>query len=251
MRNKSGIPDFSFEIPLWEKGFEFVAGVDEVGRGAFAGSVVAGAVEFPLVGHVVRSARPCHPSNFNVVINDSKQLKAQQREVAAIWIKENALSWGIGEAGVGTINRLGIVNATRMAMRKAIKEANLRLRQKDYDLQRNKVSVARGLQAVDFLLIDAFYIPRVRGLWKNRQLPIAGGDSKSFSIAAASIIAKVYRDILMRKLSKRYAYYGWDKNKGYGTQEHQKAILRYGTTVLHRTVFVETWENNLKLKTTT
>ena len=205
------LPNFSFERKLWEKGYKVIAGVDEVGRGAFAGPVVAGAVVFA--------------PNFRfraldskLRINDSKKLTPKQREKAEIWIKENALCWGIGEASVGQINRLGIKKASEIAFRKAISKTK-----------------------PDFLLIDAFYIPYVKGLRRRNQLAIVNGDEKSFSIAAASIIAKVYRDGLMRKLGQRYARYHWGDNKGYGTKKHQAALKRYGVTKLHRKLFVRSF----------
>jgi ribonuclease HII len=199
------IPNFSFEKNIWKK-HKFVAGVDEVGRGSFAGPVVAGAVVFP------RNLK------IDVVINDSKKLTQKRREIADKWIKKNAVSWGIGEAGVGKINKLGIKKATEIAFRAAIKNCG----------------------EINYLLIDAFFVPYVADLRRKNQLPIINGDEKSFSIAAASIIAKVYRDRLMTKLAKnsKYKGYKWEKNKGYGTKDHQKAIKKYGATRLHRKLFV-------------
>jgi ribonuclease HII len=161
-----------------------------------------------------------------VVINDSKQLSSKQREIADIWIRKNALAWGIGQASVSEINGLGIKKATEIAFRKAIKNCRTK---------------------IDYLLIDAFYIPYVRGLRHKNQLPIIKGDTKSISIAAASIVAKVYRDKIMVKLSQnpKYKKYKWDKNKGYGTLEHRETIKKYGTTRLHRKQFVDTWLSNL------
>lgn len=221
-------PNFNYERSLWQRGFRVIAGVDEVGRGAWAGPLVAAAVVWQ------------RNQNFkfqikNLVIDDSKKLKPCSREEAAVWIKKNALAWGIGEVGASVINRLGMARATRMAVRRAITEANLKLKTNNSKL-------------IDFLLIDAFYIPFVRGLRRRNQKPIIHGDEKSLSIAAASIIAKVYRDKLMKSLSKqaKFKNYGWERSKGYGTKEHQKAILRYGLTRLHRKAFVATWERKLK-----
>ena len=202
-------PSFLYEKKLWKKDFKNVAGVDEVGRGSFAGPVVAGVVSF---------SKDIEKIDLNgVVINDSKKLTSKQREKAEVWIKENALSWAVGEASVNQINRLGIVKATQIAFRKAI--------------SKNKT---------DFLLIDAFYIPYVRGLRRKNQLAIVKGDTKSMSIAAASIIAKVYRDRLMTILAKnpKYKKYDWNRNKGYGTLDHRNAINKYGATGLHRKDFV-------------
>lgn len=205
------MPDFSSEKKLWRKGFKVVAGVDEVGRGSFAGPVVTGAVVFR------PDSRVREYLSEQIRIDDSKRLTPKQREKACAWIKENALSWGVGEASVSQINRLGIVKATQIAFRKAIPKSR-----------------------IDFLLIDAFYVPYVKGLRRKNQLAIIHGDAKSVSIAAASIVAKVYRDKLMTDLSKRTEYrkYRWSENKGYGTLAHRNAIKKHGLTRLHRKDFV-------------
>ena len=226
-------PNFNYENRIWRSGYTLVAGVDEVGRGAFAGPVVAGCVVF-------KSNIPY--SKFDIRIDDSKKLTAKQREVANVWIKENCLTWGVGETSAREIDRFGIVNATRKAMRKSIGNANQKFHNR-----------------VQYLLIDAFYIPYVRGIrmplkrqlrniktekLKNiigQQLAIIKGDGKSFSIASASIIAKVYRDNLMINLGKRKKYkkYGWERNKGHGTLEHRKAIEKYGILSYHRKLFIK------------
>lgn len=215
--------DLSYEKKLWKSGYMVVAGVDEVGRGCFAGPVCAAAVAFAPTQNLILNTK-------DIKINDSKKLSAKQREISALWIKKNALTWGIGEGSVGLINRIGIGKATEVAFRKAIAHANIKLNTKDS-------------KQIDFLLIDAFYIPYVKGLRRKNQNAIVKGDTKSISIAAASIIAKVYRDKLMVNFSQksRYKKYGWKRNKGYGTREHQTAILKYGLTRLHRRVFIETF----------
>ena len=222
------LPDFSFEEKLWKKGFEVVAGADEVGRGSLAGPLVAAAVVFP-----ASFARCLLAKLKGIKINDSKKLSAKQREIAAVWIKENCLAWGIGEVSVSFINKHGIVKATRKAFRKALGET------------RNKLQDTK----IDFLLVDAFYISYTKGIKRKNQLAVVKGDEKSFSIAAASIIAKVYRDKLMSSLARRdlaklkyykqdLRKYAWEKNKGYGTKEHVEAIKKYGVTKLHRKMFV-------------
>lgn len=254
------LPDFSFEKKLWKKKYEFIAGVDEVGKGCFAGPLVTGCVIFPKSAKTGPASRQprihpqrvtpasglpvgSHPFSIpdSIVINDSKKMRPKAREKSAEWIKENALAWGIGEVSAQKINHVGMGKAAKIAFRKAISEARGRLG-----------------KPIDFLLADAFFISYVPGLptrrRKNkkgrfykkangRQLAIINGDEKSVSIAAASIIAKVYRDNLMLKLSKRpkYRKYGWGRNKGYGTREHQRAIKKYGTTKQHRTQWVTTW----------
>ena len=216
-----------------------VAGADEVGRGCFAGSVVAAVVAFGK--NTVFEDKIFSSKGRRIAINDSKKLTFKQREISASWIRKNCLVWGAGEVGVGVINRVGIAKATQMAFRKAVVNASRKL-------------------AIDYLLIDAFYIPYVRGFpsvrrqarqrsWndpKSRQIAIINGDEKSYSIAAASIIAKVYRDRLMQNLGSkpRYRRYGWETNKGYGTKLHRQAIKKYGITKYHRKAFVESFLKN-------
>lgn len=207
-------PSFSYEKRLWKRGFKYVVGVDEVGRGAFAGPVVVAAVIFP---------RQIVEING---INDSKLLKPRFREQLVKEIKEKALAWDVTEVGVGVINRAGIGKATAKAMRKTVSD----LVQKGYP--------------PDFVLVDFFYISYLQGLGLKNQKPIKNGDQKSFSIAAASILAKVHRDKIMRSLARkpRYKVYGWGRNKGYGTKSHQQAILRKGITRFHRKRFIKTWK---------
>ena len=221
-----------FEKRIWRRGFRLIAGVDEVGRGSFAGPVVCGAVALPK--NISRRKIP-----GNIIINDSKKITDRQRRIADEWIRKNALGWGVGSSSVAEINKKGIVRATHSGFRRAIASLNRRLNSR-----------------VEYLLIDAFYIPYIRYYpmrykkarknqklkdAKAKQLAIINGDEKSLSIAAASIIAKVYRDNLMIRLSKdrKYSHYHWDRNKGYGTKEHIEAIKKFGVTRLHRRKFVE------------
>jgi ribonuclease HII len=166
-------PSFSYEKRFWRKGYRHVVGVDEVGRGAFAGPIVVGAVIFPK--QIVEIDG----------VNDSKLLKPRFREQLAKEIKEKALAWDVTEVGVSVINRIGIGKATLKAMRKTIK-----------DLEK------KGFP-IDYVLVDYFYIPYLRRIGRKNQLGIKKGDQKSFSIAAASIIAKVYRDRVMRSLAQK------------------------------------------------
>lgn len=253
------LPDFRYEKRLYKKGYKFIAGVDEVGKGCFAGPLVTGCVIFagpaagssrPTIlglrlpaGARRDSLRPRHPLLIpdDVIINDSKQMRPKQRERSDKWIRENSLAFGIGEVSAQKINSVGMGKAAKIAFRQAISNARKRLG-----------------KPIDFLLADAFFISYVPGLparrRKNkkgrfykkvngRQEAIIDGDQKSVSIAAASIIAKVYRDKLMQTLSRRpkYRKYGWGRNKGYGTHEHQKAIKKYGITRQHRKQFINTW----------
>jgi ribonuclease HII len=215
--NRTRFPNFSFEKKLFKKGYKLIAGVDEVGRGCFAGPVVAGCVIF--------SPNSKFRIPDTILINDSKKLTARRREIADKWIRKNAVAFGLGQASVSQINRLGIKKASEIAFRKAIVNCKL---------------------SIDYLLIDAFYIPYVKGLRRRNQKPIIKGDAKSISIAAASIVAKVYRDNLMLNLGKKpeFRRYKWGKNKGYGTLEHRIAIKKHGLTRHHRKQFVETWLRN-------
>ncbi len=201
-------PDFRYELKVGGGGI--VIGVDEVGRGSWVGAVVAAAV----------SLSPAEVDWEKLGINDSKKLLPKRREELARIIKKHG-DWGVGEAGVGIINRLGIVKATEKAMRAAIRE-----------LKR------KTGQGKAFVLVDAFHVKYIPGVGLKGQKAIIKGDQKSISIAAASIIAKVHRDKLLSKLHQRYPKYGWKKNKGYGTKAHQKAIRKFGPTRFHRKLFL-------------
>lgn len=194
-------PSFDQESLYWQQGYQHIAGVDEVGRGAFAGPVVAAAVILPKVFPRIDE------------INDSKVLSPRKREELSLIIKEYALSYAISEISVPFINKVGIGKASQMAFRKAIKQLHLQ---------------------PDFIFVDAFYIQH---LTKKKQKPIIHGDSISLSIAAASIIAKVYRDQLMTDLALKYTNYQFDIHKGYGTKRHQEALKVFGLSKIHRTSF--------------
>ncbi|MDF2157184.1 ribonuclease HII [Algoriphagus sp. CAU 1675] len=176
------------------------AGCDEVGRGCLAGPVVAAAVILP-------------QDYSNPWINDSKKLGKTQREDLIQEIKDKSISWAIAEASVAEIDQINILNASFLAMKRAI--------------QLLKVEP-------EYLLIDG-------NRWKSDlTLPyscIIKGDGKFASIAAASILAKVYRDKLMAKLAEEFPYYGWEKNAGYPTKAHREGILSQGSTLWHRKSF--------------
>lgn len=222
-------PSFKFEKPLWKKGY-LVIGVDEVGRGAIAGPVVASAVAFA-TNSEQRTKDPSTTlgtSLEQIGIDDSKRLTAKRREVLAKVIKKRALAYGIGETGVGTINSIGIKKATERAMRRAIK--NVQFKMYNLQLRRKKI----------YILLDGYYVKYLPGGMKN-QKAIVKGDQKSISIAAASIIAKLYRDHKMRLLDKKYPHYQFGQHKGYGTKKHKDAILKFGETIYHRQKFVITF----------
>lgn len=194
-------PTLDIETKLWRLGYNYICGIDEVGRGSFAGPVCVGAVIFP--------------KDFQIIdgLADSKLLSVRQRESLAKDIKSQALGWAVSEIGVAAINKVGIGKASQMAFRKALKLLD---------------------SSPDFILIDAFYIKHLN---RKRQKAIADGDTICASIAAASIIAKVYRDGLMKKLHRKYPVYGFAKHKGYGTKKHQEAIKLYGLSRIHRRSF--------------
>lgn len=188
-----------FEQEAVAEGCAAVAGLDEVGRGALCGPVVACAV---ILG-----------AGFDVDgIDDSKRLTARQREVLAVRIRGAARAWAIGSADPGEIDRLNILRATRVAMRRAV----------------------AGLAFVpDLLLVDALTIPEI----PIPQKAIVKGDALSVSIAAASIVAKVARDEMMREWDRRYPGYGLSHNMGYGSEDHREALRRMGPSAIHRRSF--------------
>jgi len=204
-------PSFKEEKILWKKGFKYVIGIDEVGRGSFAGPVVTAAVIF--------DPKKCTPELLKE-IDDSKRLKSLQRKRLSKEIKNQASFWEISVVGVLSINKVGIGKATNMAFRKSLGTIIKLLNGKTH-----------------YVLIDGFHIKYVHDVGLKYQKAIIKGDQKSISIAAASIIAKNHRDKIMKTLSKKYPEYGFGKNKGYGTKEHQEAIKKHGLTKIHRTVF--------------
>ncbi len=194
-------PTLDLEKALWNKGYQYICGIDEVGRGSWAGPVVAAAVILP------------HTFIVPALFGDSKQLKPNYRRQMSNYIKSKAVSYFISEISVWHINKLGIGKASQMAFRKALSNLSPK---------------------PNYVIIDAFYIKHVS---RKNQLAIKGGDQKSATIAAASIIAKVYRDDLMKKFAKKYPVYGFAKHKGYGTKLHQRLITENGFSKIHRTSF--------------
>jgi ribonuclease HII len=194
-------PDLREEMTLYAEGYRHIAGLDEAGRGSWAGPVVAGAVILPL-------ARPDLSQELDGV-RDSKQLTPRQRERLYPIIESTALAVGVGIVPPEKIDELGIVPATRQAMSLAIAQLD---------------------SPPDFLLIDFINLP---GL-SIPQKSITSGDALSLSIAAASIVAKVSRDRLMVELDARYPGYGFARHKGYGTRQHREALFRLGPSPIHR-----------------
>ncbi|GAA4712995.1 ribonuclease HII [Brevibacillus fulvus] len=194
-----------YERTLWQEGARYIFGIDEVGRGPLAGPVVACAV--------------CLPPDFYLPgLNDSKKVPEAMRTAFYEVIKREALAIGTGIVSAERIDQINILEATKEAMRLAIDSASL---------------------PPDVCLIDAVRLPDL----PCRQIPIIGGDGKSISIAAASIVAKVTRDRLMQEYATEYPAYGFDKNAGYGTAEHLRAIQQFGPSPIHRYSFtgVKEW----------
>ena len=189
---------------LFQKGYSLVAGIDEVGRG-------------PLAGPVVATCVTCSP-NFQIIkeletVQDSKKLTAKKRENLIEFIKENFNEIGVGICDHETIDRINILQASFLAMKKAISS----LKEKP-----------------NFILVDgSFIIPNS----SYEQKAIKKGDSKIFSIAAASIVAKVTRDKIMEEMHEKYPEYGFDKHKGYGTKYHLEQIEKHGPCDSHRKSF--------------
>jgi ribonuclease HII len=189
-----------FENRACGEGFRFVAGVDEVGRGCLAGAVVAAAVILDL-------SKPLPEG-----LNDSKKIAAKKREALDEIIKQTAVAFAIGQVEADEIDSINILQATKKAMRLAIEKLSPR---------------------ADFLLIDAVELKDL----KLPQKAIIRGDAISASIAAASIIAKTYRDNLMQEMHKIYPAYGFSKHVGYGTKAHFEALKAHGACPLHRRSF--------------
>lgn len=199
------MPDLALERGFLHQGYRLIAGLDEAGRGAWAGPVVAAAVILPLD----------RPDLVEVLagVNDSKQLTAKQRDHFYEVIRGVAVTVGVGGAGPGEIDREGILNATKTAMQRA---------------------VAMLAPQPEALLIDAVKLNAVVPL---PQTALNFGDSLSLSIAAASIIAKVSRDRAMRALDQHYPGYAFARHKGYGTRVHQAALQQLGASAAHRHSF--------------
>jgi ribonuclease HII len=197
-------PTVEEELNLWQAGCRRIAGVDEVGRGCWAGPVVAAAVVLPesVLADPARLAG----------VDDSKTLTATQREQWARRILELADSWGVGAVPAHVIDTHGILAATRLAM---------------------QIALLRLVRPADALLIDAVQLES----WPSPQRSLIKGDARCLSIAAASIVAKVARDRMMAELDRATPVYRFAQHKGYGTAVHEQALRAYGPSAQHRRSF--------------
>lgn len=193
--------DYSFEIAAMDKGFKTVCGVDEAGRGPLAGPVYAAAVILP-VGLEIPG------------LNDSKKLSEKKREELFDIIKEKAISYSVGIATEKEIDDINILNATFLAMKRAVDGLEFR---------------------PDYAIIDGNREPHT-GIQEET---VVKGDGKVMSVAAASILAKVSRDRFMLEMAKEYPQYQFEKHKGYGTKLHYEMIEKYGVTPIHRRTFLK------------
>ncbi len=190
-----------YEKKYREKGYQFIGGIDEAGRGPLAGPVVAAAVILPVDCDIL-------------YLDDSKKLSEKKRNQLFAEINEKAVAVSVGIVDHDEIDRINILQATYVAMQEAVKGLPIK---------------------PDCLLVDAVTIPKINII----QEPIIKGDAKSISIAAASIIAKVTRDEIMLQYDQEYPGYGFAEHKGYGTQKHIHEILNYGLCKIHRRTFVK------------
>jgi ribonuclease HII len=196
-------PNLTFERALWKDDKQWIAGLDEAGRGAWAGPVVAAVIIFPQFANLEQNLWG---------VRDSKQMNVHQREFWVEIVREHALAWGVGSAEHSEIDQLGILPATRLAMQRALGQLSA---------------------TPDHLLIDALLLPNL----ETPQTALIKGDQRSLSIAAASILAKTTRDALMRQEDDSYPVYGFSRHKGYGTRFHQQALAENGPCAIHRMSF--------------
>jgi ribonuclease HII len=200
-RDLHSYPTLEFERFLWNDGFTHIAGIDEAGRGAWAGPVVAAAVILP--------AKPSLTRTLNRV-RDSKLMTPLARETWAPRIKEAAVGWGVGFASAEEIDTMGILPATKLAATRALEDL-----------------------LPDYLITDYLIFPEI----DLPQTALVKGDQRSLSVAAASVMAKTARDALMRELDGQYPGYGFTHHKGYGTRLHQEAMKKLRRCEIHRKSF--------------
>ncbi|OGO17517.1 MAG: ribonuclease HII [Chloroflexi bacterium RBG_16_48_8] len=204
LRNRRQRPSLAHEYELRDTGHLHIAGVDEAGRGAWAGPVIAAAVILPL-------------TDFNLArslddVRDSKLMTPAQRSATYVRIQVIALSIGLGNASSEEVDKLGVIGATHQAMHRALRALSI---------------------PPQHVLIDHLELPNLT----IAQTPLTKGDRDVLSIAAASVIAKVARDEIMKELDSVYPGYGFSHHKGYGTVQHRRALKQLGPTLIHRKTF--------------
>jgi ribonuclease HII len=196
-------PPLRYEKELWALGYKYIGGIDEAGRGAWAGPVAAAVVVLPTDAGILRSLAG---------VRDSKCMTPLQRERAAPIIKSESLAWGIGFSSSQEIDAIGILPATRQAIMRALEMLPF---------------------PPEYLLLDYIHWPGLA----SPHLALPKGESLSLSIAAASVLAKTARDSYMRELEIQHPGYGFDRHKGYGTAHHRAALVRLGLCIVHRKSF--------------
>ena len=202
---KEIVDKLQYEEELASKGYKLIAGVDEVGRGPLAGPVVCASVIMPL-------------DDIIVGVDDSKKLSKKKRELLYEQIINKAIAYSICQIEPNEIDEINILNATKKCMAKSI----------------NSLSIKPDIVLVDAVKLDVSF----------ETMSIIKGDYLSYSIGAASILAKVYRDKLMEEYSKIYADYGFERNSGYGTKEHIEKIKEIGPCPIHRKTFIKNFTEN-------
>ncbi len=198
-------PDTKLEKNLWKKGFKYVVGIDEAGRGPLAGPVCAGAV---LIGK---------DTEILALVRDSKKMTEKQRESVYEEIKSSTKAWGVCMVSSKVIDEVGIQEAVKLAMEGALRQVEEKI----------------GSRA-DYLIVDGTNVSTISGYHMTK---IKAGDLKHYSISAASILAKVERDRYMRKIAERYPEYMFEKHVGYGTKLHMDLLKEYGPCDIHRGSF--------------
>ncbi len=223
-------PNFNEEKKLWRRGYKLVVGLDEAGRGPLAGPVIACAI----------TVRQIPNSKFQALkLRDSKQLTEKQREkFYKILTRNSDIEWGVGIVSEKIIDKINILEATKLAMKKAVKNLEKKINLKK-NIKKQSCQILRDRvksdmkKSAEFLIVDG-------KMNLNITLPqksIIKADKKVFSCAAASIIAKVTRDRIMKKYDKKYPQYGFKKHKGYPTRAHFAVLQRLGPCPIHRKSF--------------
>jgi ribonuclease HII len=210
-KRRAKTSNLMYENQIRSQGFERILGMDEAGRGAWAGPVAVGAVCLPLGMPKL--------NKILTDVRDSKEMTPRQRARVVETIKETALAWGVGSASNEEIDSMGIDRATKLAMTRALTDSQTRY---------------PSFQP-DCLFLDALIWPEM--VAKYPQVTIVDGDARSLSIAAASIVAKTWRDELMTQIGDEFPHYGFGEHKGYGTGKHHAVLKTLGISPLHRVSF--------------